>query len=106
MRVEGEQHYRENVGQQLRAFVGVRVGRHDGAGRLQRVRVHGIAERPRPPTAGSCGRLGDRVQPDGDVEAPGQTGDPGGDRRDGRNQQPADAADDQLFAHPVTRRAV
>lgn len=106
MRVEVEQHYRENVGQQLRALVGVRVGRHDGAGRLQRVRVHGVAERARPPAARGGGRLGDHVQPYGDAEAQSQAGDAGSDRRDGRDRQPAHAADDQLLAHPVTRRAV
>jgi len=45
------------------------------------------------------------VQPDGDVETQGETGDAGGDRRDGRYGWPTDATDDQLLADPVAGRS-
>lgn len=106
MRVAVEQHRQENVGQQLRPLLGVRGGRDGGPRRLSHVRVHGIAERARPPaTDGGDGDRG-RVQPDGDAEAQGQAGDAGGDRRDGRYGRPAHAADDQLLADTVSGRPV
>lgn len=104
MRVAVEQHRQENVRQQLRPLLGVRGGRHGGSGRLSpHVRVHGIAERSRPPATGDSGGDGGRgrVQPDGDAEAQGQAGDAGGDRRDGRHGRPAHAADDQFLTDTV-----
>jgi len=106
VRVAVEQHRQENVGQQLRPFLGVRGGRHDGPRWLSHVRVHGIAERARPPATGGGDRDRGRVQPDGDAEAQGQAGDAGGDRRDGRHGRPAHAADDQLLADTVAGRPV
>lgn len=106
MRVAVEQHYRENIGQQLRPFVGIRGGRYDGPGQLPHVRVDGIAERARPPATGRGDGGRGRVQPDGDAEAQSQAGDAGGDRRDGRHGQSAHSANDQLFADTIARRPV
>lgn len=105
MRAQIEQHREKDVRHQLRAFVGVRVRRNHGPGKLQRLRFCRVAERARPAAAGRS----HRVQPDGDAEAPRKTGgDAGGDRRNRRprGRRPIDAGDDQLFADAVASRVV